>query len=70
METEKKIKYLMEELKGYIEYMECYEEYSESGHTELANVFYTMAQNEHSHAQMLTKAYPELEKIVEILKTF
>lgn len=68
METEKKINYLMDELKGYREYMKCYESYTEEGETDLANVFYTMAQDEWKHAKWLYAYYPDLKELVDTIQ--
>lgn len=68
METEKKIKYMLDELNGYSEYMKCYEDYTAEGHTELANIFHAMAQDELKHAKWLYMHYPELKNLVDTVQ--
>lgn len=58
----------MEELEGYQEYMECSEEYKEHGKTNLANIYYSMAQDELKHATWMCNAHPEIKSVVDVMK--
>lgn len=67
MELSKALKQYVDEMDGYHEYMECYDEYKVS-HPEHAKMYHVMAQDELKHCNMLLGMYPDLNELINKLK--